>query len=235
MIKHISAIHQGVSINIEYDEHVYKPGSLTSTLCDIMEVKQGDRVIDVGCGTGYIAIVASLLGASKVICIDPVPEALRWTQHNARLNNVSKLTVNLGGALDPVTYEKADLILTLPPQMPFPTNFNPWRYGGPDGTDVIMKIIRQARSILKEKGARLYLVHSALANPKKIRGELSDSGFRWETVKTVEKELDRADLDSLAPGLTDYLLELMHKGTAEIVERSGSHYYPVWFYRAELL
>jgi release factor glutamine methyltransferase len=235
MIKHISAIHQGVSINIEYDEHVYQPGPLTSTLCDIMEVKQGDRVIDVGCGTGYIGIIASLLGASEIIGIDPVPEALKWTQHNARLNNISNLTVKLGGALDPVTYEEADLILSLPPQMPYPTNFNPWRYGGPDGTDVIMRIIRQARSILNKKGARLYLIHTALANPAKIRNSLSASGFRWEIVKTVEKEFDRADLDSLAPGLTDYLLKLMHRGTAEIVERSGRHYYPVWFYSAELL
>ena len=102
MIKHINAIHQGIAINIEYDENVYQPGSLTRIICDIMEVKKGDRVIDVGCGTGYIGIVASLLGASEVICIDPVPESIRWTQHNARLNNISNFTAIHGGALDPV-------------------------------------------------------------------------------------------------------------------------------------
>jgi len=234
MIMHKSAKHQGININIEYDENVYQPGTLTGVLCDIMEVKKGDRVIDVGCGTGYIGIVASLLGASGVICTDPVLAALRWTLHNARLNGVRNLIVKPGCALDPVIDEDADLILTLPPQMPYPTNFNSWRYGGPDGTDVIVKIIRQARIILKKKGARLYLVHSALANPAKTRKELSESGFRWEVAETVEKEVDQADLNSLSPGLTDYLRELMHRGKVDIIEREGQYYYPVWFYRAEV-
>jgi methylase of polypeptide subunit release factors len=235
MLNHIIARHQGVSARIEYDEDAYEPGSLTATLCDIMDVRPGDRVIDVGCGTGYIGIVASLLGASKVIGIDPVPEALEWTRHNVNLNNIHNLNTKAGKALDPVTNEKVDVIVSLPPQMPFPTEFNPWRYGGPDGADVLVEIIRQAGNILKKENGRLYLVHAAIANPARVREALRTAGFGWEIVKTVEKTLERPDLEQLAPGLTNYLVALWQKGVAEIESRGGQYYYSVWFYRAELI
>ena len=128
--------------------------------------------------------------------------------------------------------EKVDLIVSLPPQMPFSTEFNPWRHGGPDGTDVMAKIIRQARNILIKNRGRLYLVHAAIANPARVRETLQASGFKWEIVKTVEKTLDRGDLEQLAPGLMDYLLDLRQKGLAEIESRRGRYHYPVWFYRA---
>lgn len=233
-MKSMNATHQGVSLTIEFDDHVYQPGPLTSTLCDIMSVTPGDRVIDVGCGTGYIGIVASLLGAAEVICIDPVIEAINWTQHNARINGINNITTLKGSGLDPVEHEQASAIVTLPPQMPYSMNFNPWRYGGPDGTDVIMKIIRQASFILREKGGRLYLVHSGLAYPKRIRNALTEFGFKWNIVKTVERELEPAHLDKLVDGLTDYLLSLMHRGMSEIAEREGRYYYPIWFYCARL-
>jgi len=60
VMQRINTTHQGVPLTIEFDKNVYQPGPLTSTLCDIMKVASGDRVIDVGCGTGYIGIVASL-------------------------------------------------------------------------------------------------------------------------------------------------------------------------------
>ena len=53
-----------------------------------------------------------------------------------------------------------------------------------------------------------------------------------EIVKTVEKTLERGDLEQLAPGLMDYLLVLRQKGLAGIESRDGRYYYPVWFYRA---
>ncbi len=232
MAEKIVASHQGVSVQIEFDDNVYRPGSLTEALCDIMGIKKGSRVIDVGCGTGYLGIVASLLGAADVVCIDTAAGAVAWTEHNARINHVANLKAVRGSALDPVMGQTADVIISLPPQMPFPSNFSPWRYGGCDGTDVIIKIIRQASSILPPGGI-LYLVHAGIADPHKTRKVLSEEKFKWQIVSTMEKELCRDIMENLACGLTDYLLGCMQRGTAEMVERENRYYYPVWFYRAE--
>jgi methylase of polypeptide subunit release factors len=230
----IRASHQGVSLVVECDEQVYRPGILTSTLSDLMEVRRGDRAIDVGCGSGYLGIVASLLGASQVIGIDPVPEALRWTLHNASLNGIKNLTVIEGDALEPVANLHADLVLSNPPQIPYLRNFSSWRYGGADGTEVMIKVIKQASTVLRGTESRLFLIHSGLAYPAKVREAFLKSGYQCMVLRTLEKELNPPDFEAFAPGLTDYISDLGKRGMADLRERCGRVYYPIWFYRASL-
>ncbi len=228
MISH--SIHQGVKILIETDDKVYKPGLLTETICNKMVVKKGDVAVDVGCGTGYIGITAALLGAGKVIAIDPCKDALVCTLRNAELNNLTNICVRQGVELEPIMEKAVDLILTLPPQMPFSVDFNPERYGGHDGTDVILKIISESGTILKKDTGRFYLVHSALANPEKVREALSINGFSWQVIDTVEKELVAEDINLLTDGLFDYIMGLYVKGVLELIVKYGRYFYPVWFY-----
>jgi len=49
----------------------------------------GLRVLDYGCGSGILAIVAAKLGAGEVAAVDIDPQALETTAENARLNGVS--------------------------------------------------------------------------------------------------------------------------------------------------
>jgi ribosomal protein L11 methyltransferase len=51
-------------------------------------VRPGDRVLDVGGGSGVLAVAAALLGASAVAAIDVAPEAVTATEANARANGV---------------------------------------------------------------------------------------------------------------------------------------------------
>jgi len=111
------------------------------------------------------------------------------------------------------------------------TDFNPERYGGIDGTDVIIKIIREASIILETGTGRFYLVHSSLANTKG-KDELSLNGFTWKIIETVEKELIKEDIDLLTDGLFEYIFDLYKKGIVELSERDGRFFYPVWFYLA---
>jgi methylase of polypeptide subunit release factors len=228
-LEKITGKHQGVTVQLEFDDRVYQPGSLTWALCDLISVRPGERVVDVGCGTGYLGLVAALLGAGEVVCIDPVAEALRWTRHNATLNGLDNIVTLQGDALELLAGEEADLILSLPPQMPYKMNFNPWRYGGLDGSDVVLKIIDQAAPILKPRSGRLYLIHAALANPARVRAALDRTSRSWQVVKTMEKELDPVEIDALQPGLYDYLLHGAQQGFVELEQRQGRYYYPVWF------
>jgi len=49
-------------------------------------VEPGDKVLDVGCGTGILSVLAAKLGASHVDAIDLDPEAVRSTKENIKLN-----------------------------------------------------------------------------------------------------------------------------------------------------
>ena len=52
-------------------------------------VTGGEHVLDVGCGTGILAIGALLLGAADAIAIDVDPIAVDVTRENAEVNGVS--------------------------------------------------------------------------------------------------------------------------------------------------
>jgi ribosomal protein L11 methyltransferase len=70
----------------------------------------GARVLDVGCGSGILAIAAARLGAGRVVGVDTDPIAVEATTSNARRNRVSRQVVARGGSL-PSGEAPFDLVL----------------------------------------------------------------------------------------------------------------------------
>ena len=56
----------------------------------------GKRVLDCGCGTGILGIVAAKAGAAEVVGYDIDEWSVENTRHNARLNNVDNLEALTG-------------------------------------------------------------------------------------------------------------------------------------------
>ncbi len=52
-------------------------------------VKEGDKVLDVGCGSGILSIASVLLGADSAFGVDIDPTAVRTAVENAQVNQVS--------------------------------------------------------------------------------------------------------------------------------------------------
>lgn len=70
----------------------------TGCLAALQEVEvRGRSVLDVGTGSGVLAIAAALLGADPVVAVDTDPLAVTATQENAAANGVS-VRVHEGGA-----------------------------------------------------------------------------------------------------------------------------------------
>lgn len=64
-------------------------------------LRVGDRVLDVGCGSGVLGIVALRLGASTVVAVDVEDDAVATTRENARRNGVEdRLSVTAAAVSD---------------------------------------------------------------------------------------------------------------------------------------
>lgn len=75
-------------------------------------VKEGDILLDIGCGSGILSVTGALLGAKKVIGTDIDPVAMKASKENACRNGVEKYCdFRLGNLMD-VVDEKADIIVS---------------------------------------------------------------------------------------------------------------------------
>ena len=92
----------------------------TTQLClRLMErhLKPGDKIIDVGCGSGILSIAALRMGAAHVLAVDVDSQAVTATLENARLNAISPETLETGkGSVEEIltgrfTLKEAPLLL----------------------------------------------------------------------------------------------------------------------------
>ncbi len=127
-------------------------------------VSGGERVLDIGCGSGILAVAALLLGADSAQGIDIDPIAVRTATENAKRNNVSsRFTVDCGdlaqkanGVYDIVLANiVADAIIRLSPGVPDLLT--------PNGVFIASGIIddrqREVTSALEKIGLSVYESH----------------------------------------------------------------------------
>ena len=82
-----------------------------------LSIPKGSMVLDMGTGSGILAIFASE-SAQKVVATDINPHAIQNARINVRLNNLSiKIELRRGNLFQPIT-EKFDVILFNPPYYP---------------------------------------------------------------------------------------------------------------------
>lgn len=95
--------------------HLFGSGTHSSTKMCLGQIdkriKGSEKVLDIGCGSGILAILALLLGAREAVCIDIDASAPKVVGENAALNNIppEKYRVMVGNCLDEDTLpEKID-------------------------------------------------------------------------------------------------------------------------------
>jgi release factor glutamine methyltransferase len=146
---------------------VYRPQGDTRLLAETLRVATvpaGVRVLDVGTGTGILALIAARGGAGQVIAVDICGRALLAARINARLRRLPVHVVR-SDLLDAVAGEAFDVIVANPPFVPSdepPRNRAELAWNaGPDGRLVLDGLCAGAPALLTP-GGTLLLVQSAL-------------------------------------------------------------------------
>lgn len=173
--------------DLELSENTFAPSTISDLLADSLEIRQGDEVIDVGCGSGILSIIAAKLGAGKVVGIDTAPDVARVASNNAAQQGVSDVTTFLQGDLfEPLPPKtRADVIIGdvsgIPDQLADQSGWFPdGRGGGPRGSELPIRMLEAARDRLRA-GGRLFLP----------TGSLQDEGAILRTARTLYGGLTR--------------------------------------------
>ncbi len=97
-VDHLAA---SAPISIAIDQHMaFGNGAHETTKMIVTELVTSDlkdkRVLDCGCGTGILSIVAKRCGATHVTAYDIDEWSVENTRHNANINNIELIDVLLG-------------------------------------------------------------------------------------------------------------------------------------------
>jgi D-alanine-D-alanine ligase len=222
-----------ITLGIPRGVHFPPPSSID--LARLLDVRPGEEVLDLGCGSGLLSIAAAKLGASRVVATDLDPNALEATLSNARCNGAGDRIQVRGGswyeALENGGSERFDVILATPPQTPGPLPFGP-RYGGLDGTNHLFALIEGASSFLKP-GGRLWLLAISLANPSGLWERLGQTFSSVSLVHETERPFTAEEYESMGSGLLDHFETLRARGCSDFRETgSGGYVFRNLFIRA---
>ncbi|MHA1771263.1 MAG: HemK2/MTQ2 family protein methyltransferase [Candidatus Thorarchaeota archaeon] len=175
-----------VVTKITAPDGVYPPSEDTFLLADAIDLTSNDSFLEVGCGSGYIAINAAMI-TDNVIAIDVLLEAARTTMKNAQLNGITHLMIlqsHLLSGLGPDA--RFSVIVFNPPYLPKDeeqSDIDLAVIGGTTGVELTVSFIAQAVQHL-EDGGSLYVVVSTLAEFDRIEMLMQTLGLEVSVVKT---------------------------------------------------
>ncbi len=134
----------------------------TTSLC--LELLQGfvnkdSRMLDIGCGSGILALASVLLGAENAFGVDIDPQSVKTARENAEINNISDKVKFEVGDLTEVVSGKYDVICA---------NIV---------ADVVIRLLPDAKSFMTDNGV---LIVSGIIDLRKddVLKAVSENGFR---------------------------------------------------------
>ena len=172
---------------INTHENVYVPAEDSYLLAENLEVENGKSVLEIGTGSGIVAMYASKL-TDKVTATDINFDAIQLAESNFKANNIDNVELLFGNLFEPVKDRKFDVILFNTPYLPteegevIEDNLNYAFDGGLNGRKVIDLFLNEVKNHLNDDGI-VQLIQSSLSDNDETLNKLDELGFISEIAK----------------------------------------------------
>ena len=172
---------------INTDDNVYVPAEDSYLLADNLEIKKGQSVLEIGTGSGIVAMYASRL-TDDITVTDINFDACELARKNFAENGIENIEILWGNLFEVVENRKFDVILFNTPYLPteegevIEDNLNYAFDGGLNGRKVIDLFLNEVKNHLNDGGI-VQLIQSSLSDNDETLNKLDELGFIAEIAK----------------------------------------------------
>ncbi len=166
---------------INTDDNVYVPAEDSYLLADNLEIKKGQSVLEIGTGSGIVAMYASRL-TDDITVTDINFDACELARKNFTENGIENIEILWGNLFEVVENRKFDVILFNTPYLPteddevLDNTINYAFDGGLNGRKVIDLFLNEVGNHLNDGGI-VQMIQSSLSGNDETLARLDELGF----------------------------------------------------------
>ena len=166
---------------INTDDNVYVPAEDSYLLADNLDIKEGQSVLEIGTGSGIVAMYASRL-TDRITVTDINFDACLLAEKNFNDNGIENIEILFGNMFEPVKDRKFDVILFNTPYLPteddevLDDTINYAFDGGLNGRKVIDVFLDEVGNHLNDGGI-VQMIQSSLSGNEETLDRFDEMGF----------------------------------------------------------
>jgi methylase of polypeptide subunit release factors len=193
-------------------------------LAEAMEIEDKSVVIDAGCGSGVLSIVAAKLGAGMVYGVDAAEGTVEVGTANAESQGVAeRVQFFQGDMFDALAdLEAADVVIGdvsgIPDELASVSGWFPSGLaGGPTGAELPMRMLEEAKRLLR-KGGKLLLPTGSLQDETSIMDKARSAfgSIKMLTERHIPLPSALAEQPAVIRLIRDRVIQLTERGSRHL-------------------